>query len=268
MDKKTLVTELQKAGIKVENGKIKRSDIKASMEILAKYPSADEFIAEYVENMDEVEKEEYDDYLKKNNLKISETTKQIKLGKKSISFYSYNTITLKKKKDKFIIEMSQLDSKYEVEPNQLLEAVGFFMYMDREPIHSSEEEVKVDEKTYTIAEFQKLKNLKVKGDLGLSYTEITSLPEDLKVGGNLGLSYTEITSLPKDLKVGGDLDLSYTKITSLPKGLEVGGDLDLYGTKITILPEGLKVGREILVDYPDKIKCSDRLKKLLKVQLV
>ena len=41
---------------------------------------------------------------------------------------------------------------------------------------------------------------------------------------------------------GGDLDLSGTPITALPEGLTVGGWLDLRGTPITALPEGLTVG--------------------------
>ena len=51
--------------------------------------------------------------------------------------------------------------------------------------------------------------------------------------GNLDLSWTQITSLPEGLTVGGWLDLSGTPITSLPKGLTVGGTLDLRGTQIT-----------------------------------
>ncbi len=50
------------------------------------------------------------------------------------------------------------------------------------------------------------------GNLDLSYTPITSLPEGLAVGGGLNLRYTSITSLPEGLAVGGGLDLSYTQI--------------------------------------------------------
>ena len=39
----------------------------------------------------------------------------------------------------------------------------------------------------------------------------------------------------------GDLDLSGTPITSLPQGLTVGGYLNLSNTSITSLPQGLKV---------------------------
>lgn len=50
--------------------------------------------------------------------------------------------------------------------------------------------------------------------------------------GNLDLSGTQITSLPDNLTVGGWLDLSGTQITALPDNLTVGGSLDLSGTQI------------------------------------
>lgn len=88
------------------------------------------------------------------------------------------------------------------------------------------------------------------GDLDLSYTQITSLPEGLTVGGGLDLEGTPITALPGGLIVGGHLDLSDTKITSLPEGLTVGDWLDLRYTKITALPEGLTVGGRLYCDFP------------------
>jgi hypothetical protein len=72
-----------------------------------------------------------------------------------------------------------------------------------------------------------------KGNLDLSFTQISKLPQGLKVGGNLNLYNTEITQLPQDLQVGGDLDLDYTPITKMPQGLKVGGDLDLEFTPIS-----------------------------------
>lgn len=38
---------------------------------------------------------------------------------------------------------------------------------------------------------------------------------------------TNIESLPKDLEVKGDLDLRYTEIKSLPENLNVGGNIEL-----------------------------------------
>ena len=63
------------------------------------------------------------------------------------------------------------------------------------------------------------------GDLYLSHTNITSLPDNLSVGGYLDLSHTNITSLPDNLRVSGSLDLSHTNITSLPDNLSVGGTI-------------------------------------------
>ncbi len=77
--------------------------------------------------------------------------------------------------------------------------------------------------------------------------------------GNLDLSETKITSLPEGLEVGGWLDLSETKITSLPEGLEVGGWLDLYETEITSLPDGLKVGEWLNLYESNVTELSDDL---------
>ena len=52
-------------------------------------------------------------------------------------------------------------------------------------------------------------------------------------GGNLDLSNTKITSLPDNLTVGGSLYLGNTPITSLPDNLTVGGNLYLSNTPIT-----------------------------------
>ncbi len=67
--------------------------------------------------------------------------------------------------------------------------------------------------------------------------------EELNVKGNLDLSYSKITSLPDGLKVGGYLILNYSSIKSLPDNLKVGGRLDLEGCEDLIsLPRGLKLG--------------------------
>lgn len=76
-------------------------------------------------------------------------------------------------------------------------------------------------------------DLKVKGDLNLGFTSITSLPDNLEVGGSLNLYFTPIISLPDNLKVRGGLSLENTKITSLPDNLSVGGNLTLSGTPVS-----------------------------------
>ena len=104
-----------------------------------------------------------------------------------------------------------------------------------------------------------------KGDLNLSNTPITSLPDNLKVGGNLSLHNTPITSLPDNLTVGGYLILSNTKITSLPNNLKVGGYLNLYNTPITSLPDNLTVGGNLnlpntpITSLPNNLKVEGYL---------
>ena len=81
-----------------------------------------------------------------------------------------------------------------------------------------------------------------KGDLYLSNTPITSLPDNLEVGGDLSLRNTQIKELPNNLKVGGNLTLSNTQIEKLPDNLEVNRNLDLYNTQVKELPGSLEVG--------------------------
>jgi hypothetical protein len=87
----------------------------------------------------------------------------------------------------------------------------------------------------------------MKGDLDLSESLITSLPDELtKVGGDLDLYKASITSLPDNLtEIEGNLDLIHTPITSLPSNLTVGGALNLEYTLITSLPDNLSVGRSL-----------------------
>ena len=100
------------------------------------------------------------------------------------------------------------------------------------------------EKNFLIATLKKVQEYiknGSKGNLDLSDTPITKLPDNLKIGGSLDLRNTKITSLPDNLKVGGSLYLNDTPITSLPDNLEVEDSLYLYNTSITSLPKDLKV---------------------------
>jgi hypothetical protein len=97
-----------------------------------------------------------------------------------------------------------------------------------------------------------------KGDLNLSNTLITSLPNNLKVQGGLWLDKTPITTLPDDLEVKESLYLRNAKITSLPNGLKVGGSLELFNSPITSLPSDLEVGRDLwLSDTPISEKYTE-----------
>ena len=88
-------------------------------------------------------------------------------------------------------------------------------------------------------------NLSVKGHLDLDDTKITQLPDNLKIGGSLYLSDTPITQLPNNLKIYGSLNLNRTKITSLPSNLNINGYLGLRDTPITSLPSNLSVGIDL-----------------------
>ena len=61
------------------------------------------------------------------------------------------------------------------------------------------------------------------GDLDLSDTSITQLPDNLKVVDSLDLGYTKIKSLPDNLSVGGNLYLGYTPISKKYSEEEIRG---------------------------------------------
>ena len=88
----------------------------------------------------------------------------------------------------------------------------------------------------------------VVGDLYLSGTAITALPDNLTVQGGLYLTGTPITALPDNLTVHEHLYLMRTPITALPDNLKVGGGLILSGTAITALPDNLKVGGNLWIN--------------------
>ena len=117
------------------------------------------------------------------------------------------------------------------------------------------------------------KDLNIEGNLDLSNSDITSLPEGLQVGGDLNLFDSKITSLPEGLKVGGDLYLNNSLIKSIPKGLKVGRDLDISFSHIESLPRGLKVGGDLYlndsdlhksIDYNDSSELESIIKKMVK----
>ena len=100
------------------------------------------------------------------------------------------------------------------------------------------------------------KGLKVKGELNISYSDITDIPDDCEFGclameetkitklrNNLNLIYLDargsaLQQLPKGLKVKGMLNISETKITEIPHDCEFGS-LDISYTKITKLRDNL-----------------------------
>jgi hypothetical protein len=119
------------------------------------------------------------------------------------------------------------------------------------------------------------------GDLELSHTNITKLPNDLYVDGNLHLfnckqltelpiklyvrgylmlfGCEQLTKLPDNLYVDGYLNLINSKIKKLPNDLYVTGSLDLWRCKqLTKLPNNLYVGGDFNVaDTPLAEKYTD-----------
>lgn len=71
----------------------------------------------------------------------------------------------------------------------------------------------------------------------LRYKLIEGLPlteDDLNVEGDLDISETNITSLPDNLTVGEDLNASFSKMKKIPNNLTVGGDLYLLKTPLYV----------------------------------
>ncbi len=95
----------------------------------------------------------------------------------------------------------------------------------------------------------------INGDLDLSGTKITHLPDGLRVDGSLTLcGCKEINELPNHIMVGGSLDLSNTEIDRIPDCLsEIKGNLILNNSKVKHLPENLLVrGRLEIMQYEMK----------------
>ena len=82
------------------------------------------------------------------------------------------------------------------------------------------------------------------GNLNLSYSNITKLPNDLYVSGELDLrGCKQLEKLPNNLYVKYSLDIiGCDQLTELPDKLHVGNHLDLRNLQITNLPNELYVG--------------------------
>ena len=103
---------------------------------------------------------------------------------------------------------------------------------------------------YTLDELKK--RMDRHGNLYLSYTKITALPENLTVGGWLDLRNTPIAALPENLTVGGSLNLSYTPIFKIRNTLKyrklkeaeyVPGKYLYVDGILTHIKRGKKVGK-------------------------
>ena len=68
------------------------------------------------------------------------------------------------------------------------------------------------------------------GDLKLSHTSITSLPDNLTVDGSLWIINTPISSLPNNLTVNGSLYINETDIKSLSSEVIKSINLNVKGS--------------------------------------
>ena len=87
---------------------------------------------------------------------------------------------------------------------------------------------------YNLFKFlEKKKGTKTPLEAKLIYAPKELTDEELNVERGLYLSYSKITSLPDNLQVGGDLSLLKTPITSLPDNLKVEKNLYLQHTPLS-----------------------------------
>lgn len=84
--------------------------------------------------------------------------------------------------------------------------------------------------------------------MNLSYSNITSLPNNIHFIYSLDLRSSQIKSLPDNLYVGGFLDLENTQLTSLPDNLYVRSWLSIRDTNIKTIPNNLYVGGSLFLD--------------------
>ena len=96
-------------------------------------------------------------------------------------------------------------------------------------------------------------DLTVTGNLYACGTEITHFPSTITVYGSIDLSISPLATFSATY-VGGTLDVSYTKITTLPDDLHVCGDLLIEGClDFSAFPRGLRVDGDLWmggVDVP------------------
>ena len=79
------------------------------------------------------------------------------------------------------------------------------------------------------------KGLKVKGEVHISNTKITEIPDDCEFD-ELYMGDTKITKLRDNLELKG-LYVCYSSLIELPKGLKVKGSLNISHTNITEIPD-------------------------------
>jgi len=185
-------------------------------------------------------REHFDEYISEGPLFIF-----IKPGDKEKYQFSYETFSFMDRKDKRINKFKHINLFQFIEDTDPEYRVPFELkWATKDPKTFTAEDLNVKGNLdLTDSNFTSLPdNLTVGGYLNILGLKIKTLPKNLKVKGSLYADGILISSIPEDLEVGGALQLSYTNLTSFPNNLKtINGHLSLYDTKITSLPDNLKV---------------------------
>lgn len=108
----------------------------------------------------------------------------------------------------------------------------------------------------------KFLNTKKGYNIPLKYKLLNNLPltdEELTVKGDLDLSFTNITNLPDNLTINGTLDLTNTKISKLPKNLRTY-TLLMDNTNIEEIHDTVLVVQTLSADKTPLKKISDNFR--------
>lgn len=81
--------------------------------------------------------------------------------------------------------------------------------------------------------------------------------KNIKVKFNIDISGTNVTTLPNYLYLEGGLDISYTKIKKLGKHTHIQGNFLAYGSELTCFPEDLELYNYTIINGVNYIDISD-----------
>ena len=105
-----------------------------------------------------------------------------------------------------------------------------------------------------------LPNFWSSGTLDISNTLVSELPEGLsRVVGDLILSGSLVTKLPEDLVIEGDLNISNTLIKELPKNLVVKGSIIVRSSALEEIPAGIVIGGDLILSHSAISKLPDNM---------
>lgn len=103
------------------------------------------------------------------------------------------------------------------------------------------------------------KNMKV-GSLYISYTALTSLPDDLQVEETLYMRETRITTIPDNLSHLYNLFADNSRLSKLPENLIIDNVADFENTRLYRIPHNLVVGKKLNLTHTRVSKLPDNFK--------